>query len=165
MSLPKILIPLVALVALLVGWNWWTSDAQRIVRRLEALAETVEKSPGEGQLATAFKAEQVAGFFAEPFQFRARQFDFATDDRGTLARSVAAYRLRSDRIVPSVLHRELDLDPAARTAKMVVVIRFAGGFRGRANEAYRFQLNWVEQEAEWKIGFADLIEIVPAEVL
>ena len=165
MSLPKVALPLVAFVALIIGWNWWTSDTQRIARRLEALAEAVEKTPGEGQLATAFKAEQAARFFAEPFQFRARQFDFETVDRGALIRSVAAYRLRSDRIAPSVLHHELDVDSINRTAKMVALIRFAGGFRSRANDAYRFQLNWVEQDGEWKIGYADLIEIVPASVL
>jgi len=165
MYLAKILIPFAAIVALIVGWNWWTSDARRIASRLEALTEEVEKSPGEGQLAMAFKAEQAARFFAEPFLFRARQFDFETEDRGALIRAVAVYRSRSDRITPSVLHRELDIDDAHRTAKMVIVLRFAGGFRGSASEAYRFQLNWLEQEGQWKIGYADLIEIVPATVL
>jgi len=165
MSLPKVLLPAVAVVVLLIGWNWWNADAQRIRRQLEALNEEVEKSPGEGQLATAFKAEQATRFFAEPFRFRARQFDFETDNRGALARSLVGYRARSDRIAPSVLHSELEIDQAGRTAMMVVVIRFTGGFSGRANEAYRFQLNWIEQEGEWKIGFADLIEIVPASVL
>lgn len=164
MSLPKILLPIVALIALLVGWNWWTSDARRIASRLSGLTEEVEKRPGEGQLAMALKSEQVASYFAEPFRFRALQFDFETDHRGTLVRSVAAYRLRSDRIAASVLHRELEIDAANRTAKMVLLVRFAGGFGGSANEAYRFQLNWIEQQGLWKIDYADLIEIVPASL-
>ena len=165
MSLARLLIVAAALLAVVAAWSWWTGDAQRIARQFEALADEVAKTPGEGNLAAVLKAEQAAGHFAEPFLFRARQFDFETDDRVALTRTIAAYRLRSERIAPSILHRELDVDSQARTAKMQLVVRFAGGLRGRADEAYRFQLNWVEQEGRWRIGFADLIEIVPASVL
>lgn len=165
MSLARILIAVAATLALVAGWSWWTGDAQRIARRFDALAEEVQKRPGEGNLAAAFKAEQAAGFFAEPFLFRARQFDFETDDRRALTRALAAYRLRSERIAPTILHREINVDAEARTAKMELVVRFAGGLRGNAGEAYRFQLNWVEQEGLWRIGFADLVEILPASVL
>lgn len=165
MRLNRLLFALLAIVGLVVGWNWWTSDARRIERRLGALTDAVAKSGKENQLTLALRAEQVAGFFAQPFSFRARQFDFETDDRGALTRAVAGYRLRSDRISPAVLHRELEVDSTTRSARMQIVVRFAGGLANRGSEAYRFQLNWVEQQGEWKIGFADLIEIVPASVL
>ena len=160
MSLVKVLTAVVVIFLLFVGWAWWSGDAQRINRRLGALTDEVEKAPGEGQLATALKAEAVAAFFAEPFRFRARQFDFETTDRRTLVRSVAAYRLRSERIATDILYRHLEIDPVARTARLEIVARFAGGWGGRAGEAYRFQLDWVEQEDRWQIGYVDLIEIV-----
>jgi hypothetical protein len=159
-SLLRILAAAAALLLLAAGWTWWTSDAQRIERRLAALTDEVEKGPGEGQLTTALKAEAVAGFFAEPFLFRARQFDFETADRSGLARAVAAYRLRSDRIAADILHRDLAVDATARAARMEIVVRFVGGLRGRAGEAYRFQLDWIEQDGRWKIGYCDLIEIL-----
>jgi hypothetical protein len=159
-SLVKVLSVVVVIVLLFAGWAWWSGDAQRINRRLGALTDEVEKTPGEGQLTTAFKAEAVAAFFAEPFRFRARQFDFETTDRSTLVRSVAAYRLRSEHIATDILHRHLEIDPVARTARMEILVRFAGGWGGRAAEAYRFQLDWIEQEGRWQIGYVDLIEIV-----
>jgi len=159
-SLVKVLSALVVIFLLFAGWTWWSGDAHQINRRLRALTDEVEKSPGEGQLTTAFKAEAVAAFFAEPFRFRARQFDFETTDRSTLVRSVAAYRLRSERIATEILYRHLEIDPVARAARMEIVVRFVGGWGGRAGEAYRFQLDWVEQEGRWQIGYVDLIEIV-----
>lgn len=162
MFLKKIALLLVAVIAVVVAWTWWHSDAQRIGRRLEDLTERVEKSPGEGQLAAALKAEQVGSLFAEAFEFRARQFDFETRDRQSLIRAVALYRLRSERIVSRILDQRLDVDSAGRKATMVFTARFIGGWRGIGNDAYRFQLNWVEQDGEWKIEYVDLLEIVPA---
>jgi hypothetical protein len=152
---------LVPIAAALAFWSWWSADRQRIGRALRGLSEAVEKSPGEGQLGAALKSQEAATFFAEPFEFRARQFDFETRDRRSLARNVALYRLRSDRIAVHIFDRRLDLDPAAREATMMLSARFVGGLRGRGNEVYRFQLNWVEQQGQWKIGYVDLLEILP----
>lgn len=162
MLVKRILLPLLGLVLLFVAWSWWHSDGQRIARRVKHLTERVEKSPSEGQLVAALKSQEVVRLFADPFEFRARQFDFETSDRQALIRAVALHRLRSDRIVATVLDRELDIDKAARRATMFLTTRFAGGLRGLGNEAYRFQLNWIEQQGEWKIDFVDLVEILPA---
>jgi hypothetical protein len=121
----------------------------------------VEKSPGENQLLAALKAEEAARVFADPFDFRARQFDFATRDRQTLIRSIALYRTRSERIAVHVLDRRLDVAAGERRATMALTARFVGGWQGRADEAYRFQLGWREQDGEWRIGYLDLVEIVP----
>jgi hypothetical protein len=161
MFLKKIALILAVLIAVVVAWTWWHGDARRIGRRLEVLTEAVEKSPGEGQLAAAFRAEEVGRLFADPFEFRARQFDFETRDRRTLIRAVALYRQRSDRIVSRILDKRLDIDSPGRKATMVFTVRFAGGWLS-GNDAYRFQLNWVEQGSDWKIEYVDLLEIVPA---
>ncbi len=100
-------------------------------------------------------------YFADPFEFRARQFDFETRDRQTLVRNVALYRLRSERISVRIFDRRLDLDPARGRATMLLTARFVGGLGGRGNEAYRFQLDWVEQEGRWKIDYVDLLETRP----
>jgi hypothetical protein len=164
MLLKKILLPLLAVVVVFLAWSWWQSDSQRIARRVKYLTERVEKSPGEGQLMAALKSQELGGLFAEPFQFRARQFDFETRDRQTLIRTVALYRMRSDRITAQVLDRDLDVDGAGRRATMYLTTRFAGGFGGLGgpgNDAYRFQLNWIEQQGEWKIDYVDLVDVLP----
>lgn len=147
-------------VAAIGGWHWWHGDARRIGRQLDRLLESVEKAPGENQLVAALKAQEVASRFADPFDFRARQFDFATRDRQTLVRSVALYRLRSERIAPRVVDRRLDVAAEERRATMRLTVRFVGGWQGLDGEAYRFQIGWREQEDEWRIDSVDLIEIV-----
>ncbi len=167
MTLRKWFFVLVPLAAGLAFWSWWSTDRQRIGRALRGLSEAVEKSPGEGQLGAALKSREAASYFADPFEFRARQFDFETRDRQTLARNVALYRLRSERISVQIFDRRLDLDPSARKATMLLSARFVGGLGGSngllggGNESYRFQLNWVEQEGRWKIDYVDLLEIHP----
>lgn len=161
MTLKKWVLLLVPLVAALAFWSWWSGDRQRIGRQLRSLSEALEKGPGEGQLAAALRSQETVAFFADPFEFSARQFDFETRDRQALVRNVAVYRLRSERIAVQIFDRRLDLDPSARKATMIFSARFVGGLGGRGNEAYRFQLNWVEQQGRWKIEYADLLEILP----
>ncbi|MDH3522997.1 MAG: hypothetical protein OES32_05360 [Acidobacteriota bacterium] len=164
MTLKKWLLALVALAVALAFGSWWSGDRQRIGRRLRGLADAIEKGPGEGQLAAALRSQEAVSYFADPFEFRARQFDFETRDRQSLVRNVALYRLRSERIAVQIFDRRLDLDPAARKATMVLSARFVGGLGGlggRADEAYRFQLNWVEQAGAWKIEYVDLLAILP----
>lgn len=161
MTLKKLGILILGGAAALAAWSWWNGDARRIGRRLDYLLERVEKSPGESQLVAALKAEEAARIFADPFDFRARQFDFETRDRQTLIRSIALYRLRSERIAVQVLDRRLDFAAGERRANMGLTVRFVGGWQGRANEAYRFQLGWREQDGEWRLDFVDLLEIVP----
>jgi len=165
MLLKKTALLLLGVIAAFVAWTWWHGDARRIGRRLEYLTERIEKSPGEGQLAAALRAEEVARMFAEQFQFRARQFDFETRDRQALIRAVALYRLRSERIVSHILDKRLDIDATERKATMVFTARFVGGWSAIGNDAYRFQFNWVEQAGEWKIEYVDLLEIVPATTI
>jgi len=160
MRMSRWLLLVVVLVAVLAAARWWTSDAQRIGSKLDYLIERIEKSPGEGQLAAALKAEQLGSLFADPFVFRARPYDFETRDRQTLIRTVASYRLRSERIGARVLERRLDIDGANRRATMTLTARFTGGWREFGNDALRFQINWREEHGEWQIDFVDLLEIV-----
>jgi hypothetical protein len=162
MVVRRIAVGLLLALGLVVGWSWWNSDERRIGRRLDDLLERAEKAPGENQLVAALKAEEIAALFADPFDFRARQFDFATRDRRTLVRTIALYRMRSDRIAAQVLDRRLDVAATERRATMSLTVRFVGGWQGWTKDAYRFQIGWREQEGEWRIDLVDLVELVPA---
>lgn len=162
MRISRWLLVVAVLVAVLAVARWWTSDARRIGRKVDYLIECIEKSPGEGKLAAALKAEQLGGLFADAFVFRARPYDFETQDRQTLIRTVALYRLRSERIGAQVLARRLDIDAANRRATMTLTTRFTGGWRDLGNDALRFQINWREDDGEWQIDTVDLLEVVPA---
>jgi len=161
MNAKKLLAGLAATIAIILAWGWWSSDARRISSRLDDMIAAVAKSSGENQLNGALKAQEFAGHYAEPFVFRARQFDFETRSRQDLVRAVLLYRTRSERIATRVLDKRLDVDNATRRATMFVTARFVGGWRSGSDDAYRFQLNWVEQAGEWKIDYADLVEVVP----
>jgi hypothetical protein len=162
MSARKVVLGVLLVAGSLAAWAWWNGDARRIERRVSYLLERVEKTPGENQLVGALKAEEAGRVFAYPFDFRARQFDFATRDRRELVRAIALYRLRSERIAAQVLDRRLDVATADRRATMTLAVRFRGGWGSPTNDAYRFRLGWREQEGEWRIDFVDLVEIMPA---
>ncbi len=149
-----------ALLLVWGGWSWWQSDRRRIEGALADLMESVDKGPGESPLSAALAAQEAAAHFASDFLFRARYFDFETRDRQSLIRAIALYRNRSDAIATRIDDRQLDIDAAGRRATMQLTARFQGGWRAIGDDAYRFQLDWVEEDGEWRIAYADLIEVV-----
>ena len=156
--LRNLLLALVVVAGALLWWNWASSAERRIARELDALMERVEKGPDENPLHGALKAEEAARSFAEPFRFRAWQFDFETRNRQDLIRGIVLYRSRSDRVAPQLLDSEIEVQGERAVQRLVV--RFQGGWQGVGDDAYRFRLEWVETPQGWRIADADLEEIV-----
>lgn len=163
--MPRWLLLVVTVLILVVATWWWTgsaSDERRIQRQIDRLMELVEKEPGEGPLVGLERARAVAELFADPFEVRARPFDFHTRDRQTLARTIQGYRASSERVWAQVSESRLQVDREGRRAILHLTARFGGGgfaFGGR--EAYRFQVNWIERNGVWRIDYVDLLEVVP----
>lgn len=156
---------LVLAVLALVGATWWwsarNSDERRIRRQVDRLMHLAEKEPGEGALAALERARAITDIFASEFELRARPFGFHTRDRRALAAAIQSYRASSDRIWAEVSDSDLQVDPEAGRAILHLTARFGGGafsFDGR--EAYRFQIDWVEENGEWRIAYADLLDVV-----
>jgi hypothetical protein len=56
---------------------------------------------------------------------------------------------------------QLDVDKPSRRATLNVTTDFVTSFRDiTGREAYRWQVNWVEQEDEWRIDYVRLLEII-----
>jgi hypothetical protein len=151
------------LVGLALAAAWWLardSDERAIGRQLERLLELAEKEPGESSLAGVERAREMAALFAAGFEVRALPFDFATRDRGELARTIAAYRAGPERIWSRASDRELWVDGEARRAAMRLTVEFGEGPALPGDrEAYRFQVGWVEEDGEWRIDLVDLVEV------
>lgn len=155
----------VTVLAVVAATWWWTghgSDERRIQRQVDRLLELVEKEPGEGPLAGLERARAIGELFADPFEVRARPFDFHTRDRQALARAVQGYRASSDRVWAQASERRLQVDRENRRAILSLTARFGGsGLSLGGREAYRFQVNWLEQDGVWRIDYLDLLEVVP----
>lgn len=161
MSFRRLVALLALLVVLPVSWAWWHSDRRRIEAQLDGLADAVAKSGPEGALEAAATARAVTRFFAEPFEIRAAEVGFGTRSRQDLMRFVARYRGGSERIAMEIDVESLDVASAHSRASMLASFVFrSGGPLGDSTERYRVQVNWLEQNDEWKIDYIDLLEIV-----
>jgi len=155
----------VALAALLVGgWlvvRWWVSPERQIDRNIKRIQKLVSKAPGESNLVALAKARGISEMFADSFEFRAEGFDFYTRDRQRLAAGVHRYRSLSQAIAMHVRDRELTVDTEHRRATCYLRVDFVTKARDiTGREAYRFQIDWVEQGDDWKIDYVELLEIL-----
>lgn len=155
----------VALVALLIGgWlavRWWVSPQRQVNRNIKEIQKLVSKTPGESDLVALGKARNISEMFADNFEFRAEGFDFYTRDRQRLAAGVHQYRRFSQAIAMRVREKELTVDEEHRRASTYLTTDFVTKARDiTGREAYRFRIDWVEQEGDWKIDYVELVEIL-----
>ena len=157
----RIGIVVLVLLALAVIWTSRSGDRKAIERQLDELTELVSKDGAETQLAGLNQARLITELFASSFEVRAEQLRFSTRDRREMAGFIHGYRRGSDRISMRASDKALDIDEASRRATHRVNLQFTGGGPlGSPSELYRVQINWLEEEGEWKIDYIDLIEIL-----
>lgn len=157
----------IAVVVLLLagvgGWLavWYQSPTRRIDRQLTEIEKLMAKPPGERNLTALNKARLASELFADDFEFVAKQFDFHTRDRQQLMRGIQQYRSRAQTILMQILDREISVAAEQSRATSHVTAHFitkARDISGR--EAYRLQINWLEQEGEWRMDYVRLLEII-----
>ena len=161
----KKLLPIVALAALVIaGWllvRWWVSPERKINKNIQQMQELVSKTPGETDLIALGKARRISDMFAGSFEFRAEDFDFYTRDRQRLAAGVHQYRSYSQAIDMRVHEKQLTVNEGHGRATSHLTADFVTKARDiTGREAYRFRIDWVEQDGDWKIDYVDLLEIV-----
>ena len=161
MTARRIGIAVLVLAALVVFWTSRSGDRGAIERQLGELTELISKDGAETQLIGLNRARLVTELFASSFEVRAEQLRFSTRDRREMAGFIHGYRRGSDRITMRTSGATLDLDAANRRATHRVDFQFTGGGPlGSPSERYRVQINWLEEEGQWKIDYIDLIEIL-----
>lgn len=151
-------------VLVMAGWMtvcWWVSPERRINKQIQQIQKLVSKAPGESDIIALGKARRVSEMFADSFEFRAKDFDFYTRDRQRLAAGVHQYRSYSQAIAMRVRDKELTVNEEHRRASTYLIADFVTKARDiTGREAYRFRIDWVEQEGDWRIDFVELIEIL-----
>ena len=151
------------LVLLGGGWffSWYTSPERRIHSQLGEIQRLISKAPGESNLEALAKVRAATELFAESFEFEAGQFDFHTRDRQKLISGIHAYRSRAQTILMQFPEKDISVDPEHSRATSHVTAHFVTKARDLAGrEAYRFQINWVEQSGEWRLDYVRLLEIL-----
>lgn len=157
----KLVIGIAIVVAATLAVRWYTNPVRQITRALGRIEGLVAKAPGEDNLTALGKARALSEMFADPFEFEAEQFDFSTRDRQRLAAAVHQYRSRSQAIGVAIRDRDVSVLPEQNRGTVHLTVEFATKFQDLAGrEAYRFQMNWVEQDDEWRIDYVRLLEIV-----
>lgn len=162
MDLRRLGLALVALAAIWVFWSWWSSDRRQIERQTDRLQKLVSKSGPENAIQGMASANAIAGLFATEFEVRALQLNFSTRNRQELVRFIFQHRSASDSIRMRVRDSSLSIAPEHARATQNATFDFpSGGPLGSADERYRVQVNWVEEEGEWRMDYIDLVEILP----
>lgn len=160
MTLRRWLLVVAAVGAVAAFWTWNGSDRRQIGRQLEHMRDLISKSGNESSLAGLNRARQVGELFATHFEVRAEQLRFSTRDRQQLAGFVHGYRRGSDRIAMRISDTSLSIDTALRRATQHASLQFTGSSPlGAPSETYRVQINWLKEDAGWRIDYIDLIEI------
>jgi hypothetical protein len=155
---------LAAVVLILGGWWWygWFTGAERqIAKQLGEIQKLISKAPGEDNLKALAKARAATALFAENFEFEAPQFEFHTRDRQQLISGIHQYRSRAETILMQFPERDLVVDTEQHRATSHVtaqLITQARDLTGR--EAYRFQINWLDQDGQWRIDYVRLLEVI-----
>jgi hypothetical protein len=151
-------------VLLVAGWlliRWYGSEERLINRNLKQIQKAVAKVPGESNLKGLAKARSVSEMFADNFEFEAGQFNFYTRDRQQLVSGILQYRSSAQAILMQIRDKELNVDARHGRATSDLTADFitkASDITGR--EAYRFQINWVERDGEWRIDYVRLLEVI-----
>jgi hypothetical protein len=150
-------------VAALWLFSWYRSPERRIHRSIAEIEKLVAKAPGEDNLTALGKARKIGELFAEEFEFEAQPFDFSTRDRQRLTAAIHQYRSRSQAIAVEIRDRETSVDPQQGRGTSHLTVEFLTKFQDLAGrEAYRFQINWVEEGGEWRIDYVRLLEVIDA---
>lgn len=152
------------LLILIGGWwlfSWYTSPERRIHGRLTEIQKLISKVPGENNLNALAKARAATDLFADSFEFEAEAFDFHTRDRQQLIAGIHSYRSRAQTILMQFPQKELSVDKKNGRATSLVTAHFITKTRDIAGrEAYRFQINWIEQDGDWRMDYVRLLEII-----
>ena len=160
----RIRLALVGVVALAVGWGiygWHTSPERRINKQLGRIQRSISKAPDESNLTALSRARAASDLFAPDFEFVAEAFNFHTRDRQQLIAGIHQYRSRAQTILMQMPEKEISVDETSGRATSYVTALFitkARDLTGR--EAYRFQINWVDEDGEWRMDFVRLLEII-----
>jgi hypothetical protein len=150
-----------AIGLLIVFWSTRSGDRRRIERQLDEFQELISKDSVETPLAGLNRARLITELFASRFEVRAEQLRFSTRNRRELASFIHGYRRGADRISMRVSRATLDIDAENRRATHRVDLQFTGGGPlGSPSERFRVQINWFEEEGEWRIDYVDLVEIL-----
>lgn len=142
-------------------YGWYTSPERRINKQLSQIQKLISKAPGENNLNALAKARAATDLFADTFEFEAEQFDFHTRDRQQLISGIHQYRSRAQTILMQIPEKELSVDARHGRATSHVTAQFITKTRDlTGREAYRFQINWLEQDGVWRMDYVRLLEIL-----
>ena len=138
------------------------SDVTRLRHRLEALGSLLEKGDPEGNLEAANKGRQVGGYFCREFSIELPPFGLRMQDRGRLAQVALGYRRGAESIAVAVRGVQVEVQPGSpKGAAMTAEVAVAGQVDGSARrEAYRFSFHWLEEDGEWCIEQAEMLEVL-----
>lgn len=150
-----------AAVAVVLIFVWWNSDSRRIGRLLGRLEELVDKRPGEHDLTSLNKARLAGDLFATHFEVQAPSYGVTTNDRPELVRAIVRFRSRSESIHMQISDRQLWIDPELHRGTLEMAVSFVTGFGDLSGrEAYRLQVNLVEEGGNWRIDYVELLEVL-----
>jgi hypothetical protein len=145
-------------LALGFAWRWWASAERRLDRAFDALLASVAKDGPENQLDRLGHARDFAERFARDFVVSAKPYSGTLTDRQQLMGVVDGYRSGAERVSAVGTDREWTLRDNG-TADLYALVELDGASRGGpGRERFRVRIAWVEEDGEWRIAEAEVLE-------
>lgn len=159
---PHLVYAAVAVAAVVLLVRGCGSEEKRVMRRLDDLAEIVDRGEGESALDTAARARRLGEMFTDPFTVRLEPFGQEISDRQGLMRTFAAYRGGYRRIEVGWRDVEIAVAPGERQASATAVAVASGLDAGGlpARDAFRLTFRWQREDGEWRLREVVLVEVL-----
>lgn len=151
-------IALAAAVAVWAVGRIGSGDARAIRRNLARLEDLIQKESGESHLAGADKARRIGDLLTPQFEIDIVPYSEKITDRRELVRVALAYRSRSRTVGLDFRDQRLEIEPAARTARLDAVATVSGD--DRRHERYRVALDWQKSGRDWLIRRITVLEVL-----
>lgn len=151
----------IALAVAVAAWaftRFGPGDARVIRQKLGTLEDQIAKDDGESNLAGAAKARQIGELLTPQFEIVIVPYSETVTSRQELLRLAMAYRSRSSRVGLAFRDERLEIDPAARTARLDAVAALSGDDQRR--ESYRVAFDWEKSGGDWLIRRIEVLEVL-----
>lgn len=140
-----------------------TPEARKIEKRLDALAQVIEKNADDGQLSLLAGTQRITAFFAENAQMNLTPLYRAPINRRKLASLIFQAQSHAEQINLSLRDRQVTVADDAQTASQKVTVSGRITINGQTEtHVHSFLLDWIKVDREWYIQRVEPLQSIRA---
>jgi hypothetical protein len=137
--------------------------ARQIEKRLDALAQVIEKNAEAGQLSLLAGTQRITAFFAENARMNLEPLYRTPINRRELASLIFQAQSQAEEINISLYDRQVTVANGAQTATQKVTVSGRITINGQTEtQVHSFLLDWIKVDREWYIQRVEPLQSIRA---